>query len=136
MGPQVHLKLTREIALAEGFTAEEAALIAQADLGFDRHYPARARVANIGRHFAPAAWFWSARYMNLAVRGRDLVMLGYALHCAQDAVAHGTLGERHLLSFAGVGRDPDSWAEAPPGVQRRIDWVTRERLRRYRFGAR
>jgi hypothetical protein len=61
-------------------------------------------------------------------------MLGYALHCAQDAVAHGTLGENHVLANLGLRREPDSWDVAPPGIRQRIERVSRERLLRYRAG--
>ncbi|MBN1192597.1 MAG: hypothetical protein JXA36_02740 [Coriobacteriia bacterium] len=132
MGPEVHKKLTRQWALEEGFSEREAELISLAGIGFDRRYPARASLGNITRHFAPAAWLWSRMYMRRAMRWRDLLMLGYALHCAQDAVSHGTLGEKHLEQMAGWGRNPDIWGTAPPGIQRRVEAVTRSRLRRYR----
>lgn len=136
MGPEVHLKLTRAWAMEEGFSEFEAELIARADLGFDRRYPARLSFTNITRHFAPAAWMWSARYLQRALRWDDLEMLGYALHCAQDAVAHGSVGEKHLLMMAGRGRNPDEWAAAPDGVKRRIEVVSRERLRGFRSARR
>lgn len=60
------------------------------------------------------------------------MMLGHALHCAQDAVSHGSVGEKHLVMLAGLGRNPDEWGAAPAGVKRRIEAVSRERLRRYR----
>jgi len=136
MGPTVHLKLTHDLALEEGFSEDEAQLIAYADLDYDARYPARASLANITRHFAPTAWLWSAAHMMRALRGHDLQMLGYALHCAQDAVAHGRLGTRHLVAHAGLGVDPDVWETSPASVQRRTEAFTRERLRRYRGGAR
>ncbi|MRS12175.1 MAG: hypothetical protein EG823_03780 [Actinobacteria bacterium] len=131
MGPHVHMNLTRQWALEEGFGEREAELVAVANLAFDSRYPARASFANITKHFAPTAWAWSARYLSIAVRGGDLMMLGYALHCAQDGVAHGRLGEKHLLTLAGLGRHPDFWDRAPRSVQRRIEAVTRHRLRRF-----
>jgi hypothetical protein len=126
------MKLTRQWALEEGFSEREAELIARADIGFDRRYPARATFVNITRHFAPMTWVWSSRYLRLAVRWGDLMMLGYALHCAQDAIAHGSVGEKHLVHMVGWGRHPDFWEPAPPGVKRRVEAVTRSRLRRYR----
>ena len=133
MGPTVHLKLTRGWALEEGFSDAEAVRIAECDLEFDRRYRARDSFVNITRHFAPSAWMWSRHYFTLAVRVRDLEMLGYALHCAQDAVAHGTLGENHLLANVGLRREPDSWEAAPPGIKQRIERVSRQRLARYRL---
>ncbi|MCK8114631.1 hypothetical protein [Anaerosoma tenue] len=134
MGPTVHLTLTRAWCLEEGYPQDEAEAIAEADYSFDARFPARASLANITRHFAPTAWLWSRRYLTLACRFRDLERLGYAIHCAQDAVSHGTLGEGHLLAYAGLRREPDSWDAAPRGVRTRIERVTRSRLRRYRSG--
>lgn len=134
MGPEVHLRLTRLWAAEEGFSEMEARSVSEADLVYDLHFPARASLKNITRHFAPTAWWWSARYMREALRRRDLRMLGFALHTAQDAIAHGRFGEKHLLLRAGWGRDPDVWELAPAGVKRRIEAATRARLRRYRAG--
>lgn len=131
MGPEVHLRLTRVWAAEEGFSEGEAEAVAEADVLFDLHYPARRSLLNITRHFAPTAWLWSERYLREATLRRDLTMLGFALHTAQDAIAHGRFGEKHLLLRAGWGRDPDVWELAPPGVRRRIETTTRRRLRRY-----
>lgn len=132
MGPTVHLIMTRTWARESGFDSADAEVIAQADLAFDACFPARASLANITRHFAPWAWLWSRSYLRRAVATGDLLMLGYALHCAQDAVAHGTLGENHVLADVGLRREPDSWDAAPPGIRSRIERVSRERLLRYR----
>lgn len=134
MGPEVHLRMTMKWAAEEGFPAEAAIAIAEADLSYDLRFPARASFKNITRHFAPAAWWWSGRHLREAILHGDLRMLGFALHTAQDAVAHGRLGHKHLLLRAGVGRDPDVWDSAPPGVRRRIEAATRDRLRRYLSG--
>lgn len=131
MGPEVHLHLTRRWALEEGFAEADAESIARADVGFDARYPARASLGNIAKHFAPMAWWWSRRYLKQAIGTRDLVMLGQSLHCAQDAISHGTLGEKHLLHMFANGRNPDVWERAPVGIQRRIERVTRDRLRGY-----
>ena len=134
MGPDVHFRLTYDLARAGGFSAADAELVARANVGFDQLYPARRSFATMSRHFAPAAWCWSAHYLRRALRTHDLVLLGWSLHCAQDAVAHGTLGERHLLARAGLGRDPDSWPGAPAGIRRRVENVTRRRLARFLAG--
>lgn len=131
MGPAVHLRLTRAWAAEEGFSDADARLVAESDLAYDFHFPARASLLNITRHFSPMAWWWSERYLRQAVRTRDVRVLGWALHTAQDAVAHGRFGQKHLLLRAGWGRDPDVWELAPPGVQRRIEATTRSRMRRY-----
>lgn len=131
MGPEVHLRLTRLWAAEEGFSEGEAEAVARADALYDVHYPARRSLLNITRHFAPTAWLWSERYLHEGMRRRDLTMLGFALHTAQDAVAHGRFGQKHLLLRAGWGPDPDVWSLAPLSVQRRIESTTRRRLRRY-----
>lgn len=135
MGPKVHMTLTRQWAIEEGFSERDAELVALANLGFDARHPARASLANITRHFAPAAWLWSAGYLKRAARWRDLMLLGYALHCAQDGVAHGWLGTRHLSALAFNRQSPDSWEGSSLGVQRRTEAVTRARLRHYRARA-
>lgn len=135
MGPQVHLRLTRQWAIEEGFSEGEARTIAAADLAYDMRYPASASALNITRHFAPSAWLWSAVYFRQALRRRDLALLGSALHTAQDAIAHGRFGEKHLLLRAGWGSDPDLWESASAGIRKRIESATRRRLRRYRANA-
>lgn len=132
MGPEVHWRLTRRWAEEAGFSEADAEAIARADLAFDMRYPARASLKNITRHFAPSAWLWASSHLRTAIAARDLEELGYALHCAQDAVSHGRFGEKHLLFNAGMGRDPDVWDLAPADVQQRIERVTLERLARYR----
>jgi hypothetical protein len=131
MGPEVHWRLTRHWAREAGFSEQDAEVIAKADLAFDARFPARASLKNITRHFAPTAWLWSAHHLRNAIALRDLEQLGFALHCAQDAVSHGTAGEKHLVFNAGWGRDPDVWDAAPAGIRLRIEQVTRERLTRY-----
>jgi hypothetical protein len=131
MGPDVHFRRTYDWARDEGFGHKDAELLAQADVGYDELYPARRSLADVTRHFAPSAWLWSDHYLRRAMRAGDLVLLGWALHCAQDAVAHGRLGQSHILLRLGLGRDPDLWDLAPPGVRLRIESATRDRLRRY-----
>lgn len=131
MGPDTHFERTYRWALAEGLAPEDAELVAASALDFDARFPARRTLLNVTRHFAPTAWLWSARYLRQALQAGDLKLLGWSLHCAQDAVAHGTLGERHVLARLRLGRDPDSWELAPEGVRRRVEAVTRARLRRF-----
>jgi hypothetical protein len=131
MGPDVHYRRTYAWALEEGFSAGDAERVARADAGYDELFPARRSLANITRHFSPGAWLWSAHYRIRAERYGDIVLLGWALHCAQDAVAHGRLGQNHMLLRLGLGRDPDVWDRAPEGVRRRVEAVSRALLRRY-----
>lgn len=132
MGPEVHLKRTRAWAREEGFTSFEAEVIARADLAYDTVYRGGSSPLNMSRHFAPTAWWWARRHFRDALATGNLEQLGYALHAAQDAVSHGTLGEKHLLQMMGIGRHPDYWELAPLGIQHRIEAVTRDRLRRFR----
>lgn len=131
MGPDVHYRRTYVWAFEEGFSAVDAERVARADGGYDALFPARRPLTNITRHFAPAAWLWSAHYRRRAERHGDLALLGWALHCAQDAVAHGRLGQNHILLEMGLRRDPDVWDSAPEGVRRRVEAVSRAVLRRY-----
>lgn len=133
MGPDVHFRRTYDWATEEGFSADDAELIARADVGYDELYPARRSLRDISRHFAPMAWLWSRHYERRAALSGDLVLLGWALHCAQDAVAHGRLGQNHLLLRAGLRRNPDVWQTAPAGIRRRVEAVSRVLLRRYRM---
>lgn len=131
MGPSVHFERTYRWAWDEGYPPSAAERVASADVEFDARFPARRRLVNVTRHFAPAAWWWSARYFRKAVQAGSLELLGWSLHCAQDAVAHGVLGQRHALWRVRLGRNPDSWEAAPETVRVRIETVTRTRLRRF-----
>lgn len=130
MGPVVHFELTRQWAEEAGF-GDDADRIARANVGLDWDYPARGSLANMSRHFAPTAHLWAMRYMALARKERSLEHLGRALHCAQDAVAHGVLGLGHLLYMAGLARNPDNWDAAPERVRATIERRTMRMLRRY-----
>jgi hypothetical protein len=132
MGPDVHFGRTYDWATEEEFSPSDAELVARADVGYDGLYPARRSLLNISRHFAPTAWLWARHYERRAARAGDLVLLGWALHCAQDAVAHGRLGQNHLLLRAGLRHNPDVWDQAPAGIRRRVEAVSRARLRRFR----
>jgi hypothetical protein len=130
----VHLKLTRRWALEEGFSAEDAEAVAQADVAVDREHP------------GPLAWHalkdWRYHYrlfgaerdarrrLALAVETGSLVELGTALHHVQDSIAHGWLGLlRHAL-------DPgtDLWDRRSPAVREALERRSRELLRAYREG--
>lgn len=128
MNGHVHYGLTREWALREGFSAEDAEAIARADIAIDRELPGR-RWRNKKFHFRwlgarriAAAWF------DRAVAERDVVLLGRALHLEQDAWSHGHIG--HVLHWPGI----DIWEKRGPRVRERIEAATRTMLREYRRG--
>lgn len=133
MGPVVHFDLTRRWATEVGL-GHDAEHVARANVGLDWSRPARGSLGNMSRHFAPTAHLWAARYMSLALRERSPEYLGFALHCAQDAIAHGVMGMGHLRYMAGLGRNPDDWDAAPERVRARIEQRSTSMLRRFRAG--
>jgi len=135
MGPDVHFGMTLRWGLEEGLPLAEAEAIAGACAAFDTRFPARRSLTNVSRHFAPWAWVWSARYRGEALRSGSAELLGWAIHCAQDAVAHGRLGLNHLLYSAWLRRDPDAWGLAPARVKRGTEAVSRRILRAWRVRA-
>jgi len=122
----VHYELTRIWALEAGFSPDEATAIAAADWDVDRVHNVYASWHNKGYHFA---WLGASRraksLLERAIAGRDLVLLGEALHCSQDAIGHGQLG--HLVHWDGI----DRWDERSERVRRRIERRSREMLARY-----
>jgi len=122
----VHYGLTKRWALEAGFDPDDAEVIARADIDVDRAFPGRAW-RNKRYHFS---WLGARRisreWLEQAVQDADLVVLGRALHCAQDAVSHGWLG--HFVHWPGI----DLWERRRPGVQRRIEAASRELLETYR----
>lgn len=128
MNAHVHLQLTREWALAEGFSAGEAEAIARANLAVDREFPGD-RVRNGGWHFA---WLGARRRARRLLReatdSRGLVTLGRALHCEQDALAHGCLGQ--FWHYRGI----DLWERRSARVRTRIERASRRMLAAYRDG--
>lgn len=125
MNGHVHYGLTKRWAIEAGFSTADAEVIARADIDVDRAFPGRAW-RNKRYHFA---WLGARRisreWLAQAVGDADLVLLGRALHCAQDAVSHGRLG--HFVHWPGI----DLWERRRPGVQRRIERVSREMLDAY-----
>lgn len=130
MGPAVHFQLTREWAIEAGL-ADIAERVARADVGYDFQFPARAGLLNMTRHFAPFVHLWGLVYARRALRGRSPEYLGWALHCRQDAVAHGVLGLGHVRFMLGWARHPDDWDLAPERVRHRIRERSLALLRRY-----
>jgi hypothetical protein len=131
MGPYVHFELTRDWAEEAGL-GDVADRIARADVLFDWQYPARGSLLNLTRHFAPWTYLWAASYTRRALSEPAPEQLGWALHCLQDATAHGVFGLAHIRYQLGLGRDPDDWEAAPEHVRRRIAERSRRLLARYR----
>jgi hypothetical protein len=139
-GFTVHVRLTTEWALEEGFSRADARAIARADIEVDALWPGSKKW---GRHFNPmASAVFGPLEMRRAVaavrageRERALVHLGRSLHSRQDAIGHGRLGLNHLLLRLGLRRNPDEWPTMSPSVQERIERATRRALRVFAVAA-
>jgi len=118
--------MTKRWALEAGFSAEESETIAAADWNVDAVHSVRVW-SNKGYHFA---WLGAnrraRRLLSEACEHRDLIALGEALHCAQDAIGHGFWG--HIVHWNGI----DRWELRGERVRRRIERRSREMLARYR----
>lgn len=129
MDRAVHYGKTREWAIEEGFSDEEAETIARADDNVDRKYSGRLW-RNKGYHFA---WLGARRrarrFFARAVEQCDLEALGEALHCIQDAVGHGVHG--HFYHWRGI----DSWERRSERVRAALERESRALLARYREDA-
>jgi hypothetical protein len=125
MNAHVHYRLTLQWALEEGLEPAEAEAVARANVAVDREYPGD-RLRYKGWHFG---WLGARRkarrLLAEAVRERDPVSLGRALHCEQDALAHGHLG--HLLHYRGI----DVWERRSERVRTRIEGSSRRMLGAY-----
>ncbi|MHB9004927.1 MAG: hypothetical protein ACYC6C_12880 [Coriobacteriia bacterium] len=125
MNAYVHYTLTRQWAREAGFSAQQAEEIAQADLNVDRAYRGR-MLHNVGYHFRAFGARWNARrWFDRAVVTRDIRLLGAALHCEQDAFAHGYLGT--LWHWPGI----DLWERRSPRARARIERASRKMLGEY-----
>jgi hypothetical protein len=125
MNREVHYEFTRAWAIDAGFSADEAETVAAADWDVDRVYNVHAW-RNKGFHFA---WLGAnrnaRRLLARAIATNDLVTLGQALHCAQDATGHGFWG--HLWHWHGI----DRWAHRGRRVRERIEQRSRGMLAQY-----
>lgn len=126
MNGAVHYGLTRRWALEEGFAADEAEVVARADIGVDRKHPG-SEWRNWGWHFGLAgAWVRARRLERESHEASDLTKLGEALHCAQDGISHGLVG--HVWHWDGI----DIWERRSESVRRRIERRSRAMLAAYR----
>ncbi len=126
MDRDVHYTRTRAWAIGEGFSEEDAEAIAAADWAVDRIHSVRVW-RNKGYHFA---WLGARRRARrlfaAAVSDGDLVSLGEALHCTQDAIGHGFWG--HLWHWDGI----DRWDRRREPVRLRLESESRQLLAAYR----
>lgn len=121
MGPYVHRDLTIKWAVEAGFSPEEAELVGRANLDLDKKRLAKPWVhfRLFGAGLIGAILAWRAR------RRRDLRLLGYALHAAQDAASHGWIFPfQHNPSL-------DEWSKADTETQDRIKKSSQAILKRY-----
>lgn len=130
MNCYVHYRLTKTWAIDEGYSEEDAELVARANVEVDNEYPGR-RWANKRYHLR---WFGASRIARRrlaeAISKQDLDLLGKALHGEQDAISHGHIG--HVLHWPGI----DIWERRSQRVRARIEMATREMLRGYAAGRR
>jgi len=118
--------MTRAWALDEGFSEEESETVAAADWNVDAVHNVRVW-ANKGYHFAwLGANHRARRLASLARANGDLVALGEALHCVQDATGHGFWG--HIVHWQGI----DRWEQRGQRVRKRLEYRSRRLLREYR----
>jgi len=126
MNGYVHYGLTKRWAMQEGFSPDAAEVIARADIAVDREFPGR-QWSNKRYHFA---WLGARRigraWLQEAMGTGDLVLLGRALHCEQDAISHGHIG--HVVHWPGI----DIWERRGARVRARIEAATRQMLVEYR----
>jgi hypothetical protein len=85
--PGLHRSYTLKAALKCSFSEEEASKIAEHAVEFDRHL-----IFKPWAHFRlSGAGVFAWVFLKLAVITRNLKLLGWAVHAAQDAVSHGNL---------------------------------------------
>jgi hypothetical protein len=126
----VHYELTKLWAIDEGFSQEDAETIAAADWAVDRVHNVYESIYNKGYHFAWLGAHRRARRLHAsAIAEHDLVALGEALHCTQDAIGHGNLG--HLWHWDGI----DRWERRSPRVRDKLERASRGMLASYHSAA-
>ncbi len=122
MNREVHYDFTRRWALEAGFSDADAETVAQACWNVDAIHDVHVW-RNKGYHFA---WLGAnrraRRLLVQAVADGDLVALGEALHCIQDAEGHGFWG--HVVHWGGI----DRWDRRGPRVRHRIEHRSRVAL--------
>jgi len=125
---EVHYDFTKRWALEAGFSAEDAETIAGACWNVDTVHNVY-EWRNKGYHFALlGANCRARRLLSQARANNDLVALGEALHCIQDAVGHGFWG--HVVHWDGI----DRWERRGPRVRARLERRSRAALEHHRSG--
>lgn len=123
MNGRVHETFTRRWAIAEGFSEYDADLIARANVTVDRDHSGLLW-HNKSWH---SAWFGarrkSVRLIAHAHATGDLIALGQALHCIQDSIGHGVVGQ--FIHWPGI----DIWEKRSERIKRQLERETRETLR-------
>ena len=126
MNREVHHDFTKRWAIDAGFSEEDAQTIATACWNVDTVHNVY-EWRNKRYHFA---WLGAnrlaRRLLKQSIDTGDLVSLGEALHCIQDAVGHGFWG--HIVHWDGI----DRWERRGPRVRERIERRSREALSAFR----
>lgn len=125
MNREVHYTLTKRWALEEGFSPQEAEVIAAADWGCDEKYITT---------FSDKRYHWpifgspvvALRRFRMAVATGDLALLGQALHAMQDTIGHGVVG--HVWHYPGI----DRLEHRAPSVARKLERRSKRVLAAYR----
>ncbi len=123
MNREVHHDFTLRWALETGFSLTEAQTIADANWACDRVH-----TDLLGKRFHwPVFGSMLVARLRLrdAVRDRDLVALGEALHAVQDSIGHGFWG--HVYHWPGI----DRWGQRGVSVRARIESRSRHMLAEY-----
>jgi len=122
MNREVHYDFPKRWALEEGFSEGESETIAAACWNVDAIHNVH-EWRNKGYHFA---WLGAnrraRRLLARARRDGDLIALGEALHCIQDAVGHGFWG--HIVHWHGI----DRWERRGPRVREKLERRSRAAL--------
>ncbi len=126
MNREVHYEFTKRWAQEVGFSDCDSELVAASDWDVDRIYDVH-QWRYKGYHFA---WLGAnrraKRFLVRAMSEKDLVLLGTALHCAQDAIAHGFWG--HIWHWRGI----DRWEHRGVRVRFKLENRSKQMLAAYR----
>lgn len=127
MNREVHYGFTKRWALEEGFSEADAETIAAACWNVDTIHNVY-EWRNKGYHFALLGANRRARRLAAHARATgDLIALGEALHCVQDAIGHGFWG--HIVHWDGI----DRWERRGPRVREKIERRSRALLAAHRL---
>jgi hypothetical protein len=130
MNRHVHYTLTRQWAIEEGFSEDEAEIIAQSDVMVDQLYRWRG-LRNAKWH---ASLDFAHELLDAACRVHDLEKLGQSLHVVQDHAAHRHgLGRIAGITYLNPKKHFDLWNDpvAPEQIAAEVEFETRWFLRAY-----